>query len=320
VIQVVGFDFTGRLEREISLADVPAARASGRACWIDAEAPSPAELHEMQTALGFSDVIRTRLAGDVDREGFEAHDGAVAVALIEPVVTASVVAAQPIDLVAGEGWLLSVHPAGSACIERVRRAYAADFHAYGRSLGFLFFELGDHLLDGLRRQVRDVVRAVESAQSRLFDNASDDIFQDVARLTARLGTLRAILLDDREALHEIATRRTPFIPETTQPFVARLADSAGRLAGDIDGARQRLHDTLNLYLGMVSHRTNRVVTRLTVLSSIFLPLTFLCGVYGMNFEHMPELGWRYGYAAFWAMTVGIATILFLVMRRARWWD
>jgi magnesium transporter len=69
---------------------------------------------------------------------------------------------------------------------------------------------------------------------------------------------------------------------------------------------------------MVSHRTSRVVNRLTALSTVFLPLSFLCGVYGMNFESIPELQWRYGYPLFWALVFGVVTIILLLMRRARW--
>ena len=81
--------------------------------------------------------------------------------------------------------------------------------------------------------------------------------------------------------------------------------------------RDILTDSLNLYMSLVSHRTNEVMKRLTVVSVVFLPLTFLCGVYGMNFDVLPELRWHFGYAYFWTLVVTVVVGLFLVMKRAR---
>ena len=81
--------------------------------------------------------------------------------------------------------------------------------------------------------------------------------------------------------------------------------------------RDILTDSLNLYMSLVSHRTNEVMKRLTVVSVVFLPLTFLCGVYGMNFDVLPELRWHFGYAYFWTLVVMVVVGLFLVMKRAR---
>ena len=79
-----------------------------------------------------------------------------------------------------------------------------------------------------------------------------------------------------------------------------------------------LSEVLNLYMGIVSHRTNKVVTRLTVVSMIVLPLNFLAAVFGMNFEAMPELSWRYGYAGFWVVSLVLVATLLVLFRRQRW--
>jgi magnesium transporter len=81
--------------------------------------------------------------------------------------------------------------------------------------------------------------------------------------------------------------------------------------------RDILSESLNLYMSLVGHRTNEVMKRLTVVSVVFLPLTFLCGVYGMNFEILPELQWHYGYLFFWAVAAVIVISLLGLMRRAK---
>jgi magnesium transporter len=132
-----------------------------------------------------------------------------------------------------------------------------------------------------------------------------------------------MLLASREVLSEISSRRSPFISESTQPFLERMASTLERLSADLTVERETLAETLNLYMGIVSHRTNRVVNRLTVISMVFLPLTFLCGVYGMNFNtdigNMPELMWKHGYLAFWVVALIMTAALLLFMKRKRWW-
>ena len=82
--------------------------------------------------------------------------------------------------------------------------------------------------------------------------------------------------------------------------------------------RSVLNETLNLYMGMVSHRTNRIVNRLTLFSMVFLPLSFLVGVYGMNFEVMPELRWPYAYPVFWLVVAAFVAAFIAFVRKKQW--
>jgi magnesium transporter len=90
-----------------------------------------------------------------------------------------------------------------------------------------------------------------------------------------------------------------------------------RLLSDITSNLGILESAMNFSLTVATHRTNLVMNRLAVVSTIFLPLTFLCGVYGMNFEGIPELAWTHGYKFFWALSALITVGLVLVLRRAR---
>jgi magnesium transporter len=122
----------------------------------------------------------------------------------------------------------------------------------------------------------------------------------------------------RETIDELATRRSSFVPESTQPFLDRQTVPLDRLAQDAATERTVLSEVLNLYMGIVSHRTNKVVNRLTVVSMIVLPLNFLAAVFGMNFEKMPGLASRYGYAGFWVGSLLLVVSLLIIFRRERW--
>jgi magnesium transporter len=159
---------------------------------------------------------------------------------------------------------------------------------------------------------------VESVQAQIVSDADDEIFSRVAKVTRELLSFRKLILTAREVLHELAMRRSPFVSETTQPYLDNMVGKLERLGSDLTVEREILSETLNLYMSIVSHRTSRLVSRLTVVSLIFLPLTFLCGVYGMNFEYLPEKEWRYGYLCFWVIAVLIAGGLLVIAKRKRW--
>lgn len=169
-----------------------------------------------------------------------------------------------------------------------------------------------------RRLCQHFAAETERIQLRLFGHATDDIFAEVAELTGDILAYHRAALSARDLFNELALRKSAFFSETTQPTLDILSARLERLGGDLAGVRSVLNETLNLYMGMVSHRTNRVVSRLTVLSMIFLPLSFLAGVYGMNFAVLPELRWRYAYPAFWCLVAVFAASFLTLARKKKW--
>lgn len=118
-------------------------------------------------------------------------------------------------------------------------------------------------------------------------------------------------------LKDLATRRSSYVSDTTQDFLANRVGSVDRLLENVRADRDILSESLNLYMSVVSYRTNRVMKRFTVVSVIFLPLAFRCGVYGMNFDRLPELHWQHGYSFFWLTVFVIACVVTWLSRRAR---
>jgi magnesium transporter len=128
---------------------------------------------------------------------------------------------------------------------------------------------------------------------------------------------RKIVLPARIVLADLSTRRSELLSETTQSFLGNMVGTVEHVLQDLLVDRDILSDALNLHMSLLSHRTNQVMKKLTAVSVVFLPLSFLAGVYGTNFEVLPELGWRYGYAYFWGLAVLVVVALLTILRRAR---
>ncbi|MEY4841576.1 MAG: hypothetical protein RJA12_300, partial [Planctomycetota bacterium] len=186
-----------------------------------------------------------------------------------------------------------------------------------QSPSFLLYELWDHLIDNYLKVHETFDERVTAIQRALIGEVDESIFKEASELSSDLLQLRKVVLPARAVLTELSTRKSSFVSEATQPYLANMAGTVDRVLQDVLVDRDILSDSLNNYMSMVAHRTNKVMGKLTVVSVIFLPLSFLCGVYGMNFESMPELKSDWGYTGFWAVAAIIVTLLLLVMRRAR---
>ena len=312
----VSLDFNAKHIEAIDLADVPAAAAAGRYCWIDCD--NPVEAAEALAALGVDASATERVAEDNLQGQFHLGRHCIHCTLVETSLVGEELRLNAVHVVLGDGFLATVHSQPSAMLDHVREVFEDDFYTVAQSGGYLLFEIADHLIAGYRETLATMTHSVEDIQKKLLGDVGDEILTDVSELTRSLLDYRNAVVTARETLHELATRRSAYVNESTQPFLDRQTVALERLAGDAATERTVLSETLNLYMGIVSHRTNKVVNRLTIVSIIFLPLNFLAAVYGMNFTNMPELQWHYGYYYFWGITSLLAAGLLLLIRRRRW--
>jgi magnesium transporter len=211
--------------------------------------------------------------------------------------------------------MLTLHRGHPVFLEAVRKSYLADFVRFAQSPSFLLYELWDCLIDNYLDVHKRFEERVDQVQSHLIGNVDDAVFAEVSELGADLLHLRKVVLPARSVLTDLCTRKSPFVSEATQPFLANMVGTVERVLQDVLVDRDILAGALNNYMSMVSHQTNKVMNRLTVVSVIFLPLTFLCGVYGMNFKVLPETQWHYGYLFFWGLAGAIVIGLMWFLRR-----
>ena len=317
-MQVVAFDFVTKQEQTIPEAEWNTLSSTGPFYWITASSSESSQLQTMLSKIGVSPAISGLLQPPQTESHFELYEEAIHFTLSEICIDGHLLKSTVLAFLLGENFLAVLLPEASPVMEKIQRIYRDDFRKFARSSGFLLYELGSHLLESYRRIFLHYTAEAERVQLRLFGKVTDDIFAEVSDLTGDILTFRRTVLSARDLFNDLATRKSAFVSETTQPALDILSDRMERLGGDVAGVRSVLNETLNLYMGMVSHRTNRIVTRLTILSMIFLPLSFLAGVYGMNFEFLPELKWRLAYPAFWLVVVLFVIGFVALVRKKKW--
>jgi len=318
VLAATELDFKTKAHRALTQGEIRPAMAAGRFVWIDVDLADEAAARKALAALALcvpeivEDAVTREPATQIAR-----YDDYLHLVLSGCRLVGHKFDLERVDAVIGERFLLTLHRGHPVFLDAVRRSYLADFVRFAQSPSFLLYELWDHLIDNYLTVHKRFEERVEQVQAHLIGNVDDTIFAEAAELGSDLLHLRKVVLPARAVLTDLSTRKSAFVSEATQPFLANMVGTIERVLQDVLVDRDILAGALNNYMSMVSHRTNQVMNRLTVVSVIFLPLTFLCGVYGMNFKVLPETEWHYGYLFFWGITASIVFGLVWFMRRNR---
>ncbi|THF85247.1 magnesium transporter [Deinococcus sp. KSM4-11] len=179
------------------------------------------------------------------------------------------------------------------------------------------YELLDHTADTFFALADGLEGKLDALEERVFLNARENPVAAVFELKHLLAHARRLATDAREAT-ALLGRHADCSPQDLVRY-RDAQDSFTRAAGRLDSLRDFLTSLLDLHLNLQSQRMNEVMRTLTAVSVVFLPLTFLAGVWGMNFHHMPELAWPYGYAFAWGSFLLVGGLLALYFKRKGWW-
>jgi magnesium transporter len=318
-LRIVGLDFESKTETALEVRTIEAALAAGTFVWVDVAYTDAESARATLAALGLiapeivEDALTREAATQVARYDDYVHFVVSGCRLVGDSFDLD-----RVDCAIGAKFLLTLHKGHVGFLDAVHRTYRADFERFAGSPSFLVYEIWDCLVDNYLNVQRLFEDRVEVLQKVLTDGVEDDrVFARVSELGSDILHFRKVVLPARAVLTDLSTRRTVFLTETTQKFLSNMVGTLERVLQDLLVDRDILSDSLDLHMSVVTHRTNQVMKKLTVVNVVFLPLTFLCGIYGMNFERFPELRWSFGYAWFWFLvTVIIAAVVWL-SRRAR---
>lgn len=227
---------------------------------------------------------------------------------------------EQVALVLGPTWVLSIQERPGDAWDTVRERIR---HARGRirrmGADYLLHALLDAVVDRYFSVLQDLDPRLDVLEDEAFSTADATLPRRAAVLRADVSQLRAAAWPLREGVASLLRMETPLIRSGTGPFYHDLGDHLAEIAEGIDTARERLVGVVELHLSMTSHQLNETMRVLTVVSTVFIPLSFLVGLYGMNFDHMPELHYRYGYPAVLALMVAMSGAMLVWFRRRGWW-
>lgn len=189
-----------------------------------------------------------------------------------------------------------------------------------RSVGsdYLTYALIDAIVDHYFVVVDTFSETIESLEEELLEKPSKSTIESIHALKRHVILFRRNVWPLRETIHSIIKGDFPYFHEQTKIYLKDVYDHTLHIIDSIESFRDILSGMMELYLTTVSNRLNEVMKVLTIIATIFIPLTFIAGVYGMNFKYMPELEWEWGYYVIWAVMITIAIGMLILFKRKSW--
>jgi magnesium transporter len=159
---------------------------------------------------------------------------------------------------------------------------------------------------------------IEDIEEEVLERADAGVMEKINMFKREMNFLRKSVRPAREAIIQLSKLDSELIREQTIPFLKDLQDLITHAAEAIDTYRDMLSDQLNLYNSVISNRMNDIMKVLTIFAAIFIPLTFIAGIYGTNFEYLPELHFKYSYFIFWGVMITVAIAMLLFFKKKKW--
>jgi magnesium transporter len=183
---------------------------------------------------------------------------------------------------------------------------------------FLLFRMLDAIIDNYFEVLEDITDNIEKLESKLIRNPTGDTLKLIEFQKRKLIELRKIVLPLKDVTNQLEKLRSPFLAEDNHHYFSDLKENCMGVLEEIDANKQILEGMANLYYAAQGQRMNEIMKVLTVVSAIFIPLTFIAGVYGMNFKYMPELDYPYGYYTVIAGMIVLGAGLFIFFLKRGW--
>ncbi len=232
--------------------------------------------------------------------------------------TDSVVSEQ-VSFIVGHSYLLSFQERYGDVFEPVRvRLREAQGRIRTRGTDYLAYALVDALVDGYFRILETIGDRIEALEELVFTDPSLELMHRIHHLKREMLIVRRAVWPLRETIGQLYRGEVPGVTEETQLFLRDVYDHAVQVIDTVETLREVLSSALDLYMSGVSNRMNEVMKVLTIIATIFIPLSFIAGLYGMNFEYMPELGFRWAYPALLSAMAAIAGGMLWFFHRKGW--
>jgi magnesium transporter len=183
---------------------------------------------------------------------------------------------------------------------------------------YLAYALLDAIVDNYFIVLEKFGEKVDLAEDQLIAEPSESTAKMIYGLKRELLLLHRAIWPVRELAGALTRRETTLIRDSTAPYLRDVYDHIVQAIDTVEIFREILSEMIGIYLSSVSNKLNAIMKVLTIIATIFMPLTFIAGVYGMNFKHMPELEWKYGYYVIWFIMASIGAGMYLYFRRKKW--
>lgn len=230
-----------------------------------------------------------------------------------------VLSVEQVSFLLGQGSLITFQEKPGDLFEPVRERLRKGLGKIrGAGADYLAYALLDVVVDRYFMVLEQQEERIEELEDRLAEKVQADTIREIHSLRREVREFRQLVWPLREALSRFRSLESGSVREGTRIYLSDLYDHLIQVLDILENCREGASGLMDLYLSMAGNRMNEVMKFLTVIATLFIPLTFLAGIYGMNFEYMPELSWKWSYPIFWVVMIAVLGIMIFCFRRKKW--
>ncbi len=323
-ISVLDYDENQVNEREIRTVDeLRQFKDSPSVTWIQINGIHDTQaLEELGTIFGLHPLIMEDILNTDQRpkmEDFCEYIYIVLKAFYNHGADNSQISSEQISIVLGPKFVISFQEKDTDIFKPIReRIRAGKGRMRTTGTDYLAYSLVDTIVDNYFTILEQLSEKIEVIEESLVQKPSTQTLRAIQNLKREMIFLRKSVWPLRETISNLERTECQLIHESTNLFLKDIYDHTIQVIETIETYRDTLSGVLDIYLSSVNIRMNEIMKVLTIIATIFMPLTFLVGVYGMNFEYMPELKWHWGYFLVWGFMITVAISMLVYFRKKRW--
>lgn len=218
----------------------------------------------------------------------------------------------------GKNYIVTLHRQELPILREIADRWSRHPQAFEGGVGLLLYDILDALVDSYFPILDQIDEKIDQIETSIFQRGATESSEKIFRLKRALLVLRRIATPLRDMFNILTRRDHPLLSEQAVTYLRDIYDHTLRIVDTIDTYRDILAGALDAYLTVISNQLNVVMKSLTVVATILMSVGLIAGIYGMNFEYMPELTWRFGYFYALGLMVLIGVVLLYYFRRIKW--
>lgn len=319
-LELIQFNANDINDNQISLADLPNLIQSDLTTWVNVVGLHDIDvMQKIGEAFNIHNLALEDILNVNQRPTFDEYDDHFFMACKMFRTSDETIISEQFSMIVGDGYIITFQEKEGDIFDGVRgRLRNAKGRIRTRKSDYLAFALLDVIVDHYLAIIEEYGDEINEQEARLLGNFRKEILGDLNLSKKEVNYLRRFARPLRDTVLNFNKSDLAFIDKKTRPFLKDLNDHITHVTETIEVYRETINDNLNTYHTHMTNKLNDVLKVLTIFSVVFIPLTFMAGIYGMNFEYMPELSYEYSYPIFWGAIVVVALGMIYYFKRKRW--
>lgn len=295
-------------------------KAEGSVLWVDMIEPSDEESYVLTSEFGFHPLAIEDVLSEMSRPKVDDYNEFLftVVQVLGKPMQEEDIEVWPIGIFLTENTVVTVHFRKMQPLAAVANRLERNSRIMSRGADFLFHSLLDQVVDTYFSALNRLEKEVDQVEEEVFDDPDKGTLRRMFHIRRDLSLINRVVWPQSEVVARITRGIFPLISERCAVYFNDIHDHLQVMQATVGVQRESVNSAVDLYFSLFSTKTNEIMKFLTILSALFLPATFIVGLYGMNFAHMPELRWELGYPFSIALILAVVVGLLIFFKKKRW--